>query len=106
MLKRLFNVFGFLSLTCSLSAGMRAINWIDLEKEACILEHTIPDCESEFCPYNGLSDTDPETKMPEAGIFYSVSRISITFYPEIKLLVPFVLTVNSFLGYTNHANAP
>jgi hypothetical protein len=106
MLQRLFSVFYFLSITCYLSAGVKALDWNALEKEICILEHTISDCESEIFPDMDLTDKDPETKMPEVGMFHSYIRPNLTFYPEIKVKTPMVKIINSYSGYIYLTNAP
>lgn len=106
MLQRLFYVFYFLSITCYLSAGVKALDWKALEKEICILEHTSIDCASEIFPDMDLADKDPETKMPEVGMFHSSIRTNLTFYPEIKVKTPMVKIINSYSGYIYLTNAP
>lgn len=96
----------FLALTCHLMAVVKTLDWISLEAEACILEHTIIDLDEEFFPLKNLENKDLETKMPEIGFFNSFVRITISYYSNLCQLTPYVIPINSFSGFTNLANAP
>lgn len=106
MLKKVFLIIYIFSLTYSLSAGIKAVDWLALEEEACILENIIDDVESEIFPENLIQDKDPETKMPEIGFLYSTYQRSIFYIQSICRFTPFVQAIICFSGFTNLANAP
>lgn len=95
-----------LTISCQLSAGVKALDWIALEEEACILEQCITDSDTELLPDKDLENKDPETKMPEYGIFHSNCRNTTSKFPDENALSPFVTAINCFSGFTNLANAP
>lgn len=106
MKKSVFYILLLWTISCQSSTAAKSPDWVALEEEACSLGQSSADFDHFLFPDKDLQNKDPETKMPESGIFHTNSRNTIVKFPEKNGLTPYVSGINGYSGFTNLANAP